>query len=241
MLAGVIRRLGRRLAALRPRPEANPAELARLQRLLAATRFTPRASLEPEIYARARRGAAHAPDPPRRGAWRRAWGAGAGAGAVGLLAVAAWLALFGGRLPFGRGADAAGRRLDRCCFDLDGAGRADDGLLIRVRPGGRIATVLVYEDADGSRSFTPGDPVRLAPGAPGPPGAAAAAAAAGPLELGLLTIDRCCWDFDAGGRDDDGIVVLSGPPDRVLAAALYEAAEAGGPHPPARYLRYLLR
>jgi hypothetical protein len=238
MLAGVIRRLGRLLAALRPRPDPNRDELARLHRLLAATRFTPRASLEPEIYARARRGEGRAPDPPRGAASRLAWGAraGAAAGAAGLLAVAAWLALFGARLPFRGGADAAGRRLDRCCFDLDGAGRADDGLLIRVRPGGRIATVLVYEDADRSRSFTPGDPVRLAPGAPGAP-----AAPAGPLELGLLAIDRCCWDFDAGGRNDDGVIVLSGPPDRVLAAALYEAGEEGGPHPPARYLRYLLR
>jgi hypothetical protein len=238
MLAGVTRRLSRlraALAVLRPQPDPNADELARLHRLLAATRFTPRASLEPEIYARARRGEGRAPDPPRGAAARLAWwaGAGAGAGAAGLLAIAAWLALFGGRLPFRPGADATGRRLDRCCFDLDGAGRADDGLLIRVRPGGRIATVLVYEDADGSRSFTPGDPVRLAPGAPAAPG--------GPLALGLLTIDRCCWDFDAGGRNDDGVMVLSGPPDRVLAAALYEAREQGGLHPPARYLRYLLR
>lgn len=38
----------------------------------------------------------------------------------------------------------------------------------------------------------------------------------------LITIRHCCLDFDGGGPDDDGLLVLGVPPDRVMMAALYE-------------------
>lgn len=43
----------------------------------------------------------------------------------------------------------------------------------------------------------------------------------------LVTIERCCLDFDGGGRDDDALLVLGVPPDRVVMAAIYERPAAG--------------
>ena len=39
---------------------------------------------------------------------------------------------------------------------------------------------------------------------------------------GLVTIERCCLDFDGGGPSDDGLLVIGVPPDRVVMAAIYE-------------------
>lgn len=38
---------------------------------------------------------------------------------------------------------------DVCCVDLDGGGRADDGLFTLSGPGERVAMVILYEDRDG--------------------------------------------------------------------------------------------
>lgn len=38
----------------------------------------------------------------------------------------------------------------------------------------------------------------------------------------LITIRHCCVDFDGGGPDDDGLLVVGVAPDRVMMAALYE-------------------
>jgi hypothetical protein len=75
---------------------------------------------------------------------------------------------------------------------------------------------MVYEDTDRSGGFTPADVVRL------DRGGELALAAAG-VE-GLTTLERCCLDFDGGGRADDGLLVLGVPPDRVLMAAIFERA-----------------
>jgi hypothetical protein len=48
---------------------------------------------------------------------------------------------------------------DVCCADHDLGGPADDGVLT-VSAGGGLRRVLVYEDLDGSRSFSPGDVLR---------------------------------------------------------------------------------
>jgi hypothetical protein len=77
-----------------------------------------------------------------------------------------------------------------------------------------VHRLRVYEDLDGSRSFTPADLVRLDRGA--------RPAVHGLAGEGIVTIERCCLDFDGGGPDDDGLIVMGVPPDRVLMAAIYE-------------------
>ena len=111
--------------------------------------------------------------------------------------------------------------VDRCCYDLDGGGDADDGVLILAERDDRVHRLRVYEDLDGSRSFTPADLVRLDRGAK--------PAVHGLAGKGIVTIERCCLDFDGGGPDDDGLLVIGVPPDRVLMAAIYETGAGAGP------------
>jgi hypothetical protein len=182
-----------------------PGELRELDRRLGAVRFEPRGSLGAELAGRVRRG-----EPPR-GAPRRprralvATAALAFAGAAIALGVAA----------LGRPAEVA---VDRCCYDLDGGGAPDDGVRIVARRDADVRRLMVYEDTDGSGGLTPADIVRLERGAE------LALAAAG-VE-GLTTLERCCLDFDGGGRADDGLLVLGVPPDRVVMAAIFERAAA---------------
>jgi hypothetical protein len=113
--------------------------------------------------------------------------------------------------------------IDRCCYDLDGGGAEDDGVRIVARRDAEVRRLWVYEDTDRSGGLTPADIVRLERGAD--PSLAEAAGG------GLGTFQRCCLDFDGGGPDDDGLLVVGVPPDRVLMAAIYErsdrAARAG--------------
>ena len=55
----------------------------------------------------------------------------------------------------------AARVQDVCCFNLDGGGRGDDGLLTISRPGQVVDCVVLYEDQAGTRAFSPRDPVRF--------------------------------------------------------------------------------
>lgn len=50
---------------------------------------------------------------------------------------------------------------DVCCFNLDGGGRGDDGMLTISRPGQIVDCVVLYEDRTGTRAFSPHDPVRF--------------------------------------------------------------------------------
>jgi len=50
---------------------------------------------------------------------------------------------------------------DVCCFNLDGGGRGDDGLLTISLPGQVVDCVVLYEDQAGTRAFSPRDPVRF--------------------------------------------------------------------------------
>lgn len=184
-----------------------PRELKQLDRDLRGVTFGPRASLGPEVLGRLRRGdRSKGAVPPRR---RRP--ALAGIAAVLVLVSAAALAL--------RGPGAV--EVDRCCYDLDGGGEADDGVLIRAERDARVHRLRVYEDRDGSRGFSGPDLIRFdrqgEPSIQGPP------------SQGLITIERCCLDFDGGGPEDDGLLVIGVPPDRVVMAAIYE--------PPGRTLR----
>jgi hypothetical protein len=112
--------------------------------------------------------------------------------------------------------------IDRCCYDLDGGGNADDGVLVLAERDDRVHRLRIYEDLDGSGSYTASDLVRLDRG--GKP----SILSAGGDEV--ITTKRCCLDFDGGGPDDDGLLVIGVPPDRVLMAAIYETggkADAG--------------
>jgi hypothetical protein len=190
-----------------------PDDLRDLDRALRAVRFEPRASLGPEITGRAGRG--ESPTPPGRG--RRGLAA-AAALAAGLAAV-----LLG--LPsLRRGAPVT---VDRCCYDLDGGGAADDGIRVVARRDAEVQRLWIYEDLDRSGGLTPGDVVRLERG--GAPALAKAGA------RGLVTREHCCVDFDGGGPADDGVLVIGIPPDRVLMAAIYERERLPPSGAPARF------
>jgi hypothetical protein len=182
-----------------------PPELEQLDRELRGIRFRPRASLGPEIVGRLRR------DERPKGVGSPRRPALAAVAAVLTLAVGAALAL---RTP-------GSVTVDRCCYDLDGGGEADDGVIVFAERDAKVHQLRIYEDLDGSGSFTDTDLVRLDRG--GSPAMYEAAAA------GLVTIEHCCLDFDGGGPADDGLIVLGVPPDRVVMAAIYErpGSEAG--------------
>lgn len=228
------------MSSERPRgsggPELTP-ELRAVEARLRAARFAPRASLGAEIAARLRRsGAAAAPDPRsprfRLGPARIAAALappGAGAVAAALAAALAGAVAAGGGLS---GGGLAGIRLgspttaiDRCCYDLDGGGPADDGVLIEVRPGERVRRLRVYEDRDRSGGWSRGDLVRFARG-PEP-------VLRGGLDAAPLAVHRCCDDYDGGGLPDDGLLVMRAGVDRVVLAAIYDtrasAPVAAGP------------
>jgi hypothetical protein len=113
--------------------------------------------------------------------------------------------------------------VDRCCYDLDGGGESDDGVVVRAERDAKVHQLRIYEDRDGSASFTAGDVVRLE--RRGSPAMHEVAA------TGLVTIEHCCLDFDGGGPADDGLVVLGVPPDRLVMAAIYERP-GGSNRPP---------
>jgi hypothetical protein len=191
-----------------------PDDLRDLDRVLRGVRFEPRASLGPEIEGRAGRGEPPRA-PPRRGM----------RGPVAAAALAAALAGVLLALPsLRRGAPVT---VDRCCYDLDGGGAADDGIRVVARRDAEVQRLWIYEDLDRSGGLTPGDVVRLERG--GAPALAEAGAS------GLVTREHCCVDFDGGGPADDGLLVIGVPPDRVLMAAIYERERVRPRGAPARF------
>ncbi len=177
-----------------------PPELAEMDRDLRGIRFQPRASLGPEVLGRLRRGErSTGAVPPRR---RR----------QALAALAVLLVAAAGTALALRG---SGRVVvDRCCYDLDGGGETDDGVVVFAERDAKVHQLRIYEDLDGSGAYTEGDLVRLDRG--DSPAMHQASVA------GLVTIEHCCIDFDGGGPADDGLVVIGVPPDRVVMAAIYE-------------------
>jgi hypothetical protein len=178
-----------------------PDGLGDFDRRLRAVRFEPRPSLGAEIAGRVGRG--ESPRAADREPSRRLIAA-----AVLAAGIAAATLLLPAVL---RRPDVT---VDRCCYDLDGGGTADDGVHIVARRDADVRQLLVYEDADGSHTLSRADIVRLERGR------APTLAAAG--IQGLTTLERCCLDFDGGGRDDDGLLLLGVPPDRVVMAAIFE-------------------
>jgi hypothetical protein len=192
-----------------------PEELRDLDATLRGIRFEPPASFGAELAGRAARGELPS---PVRGDRRRTLLAGAVL-AAGAAAVALGLSAPGRAAPV---------TIDRCCYDLDGGGVEDDGVRIVARRDADVRRLWVYEDRDRSGNFTAHDVVRLARGA------APSLAEAG--DGGLVTVQRCCLDFDGGGPADDGLLVVGVPPDRVVMAAIYErGSRAGTPGGPPHY------
>jgi hypothetical protein len=104
--------------------------------------------------------------------------------------------------------------VDRCCFDLDGGGEQDDGVMVVAERNSRVHRLKVYEDRDRSRAFSPGDFVRLDRwGAP---------AMGADVADGLVATRHCCVDLDGGGVNDDALLLIGVPPDRIVMAAIYE-------------------
>ena len=186
-----------------------PDDIHELDRKLRSVRFGPRHSFGPELLGRLRRG--DRPRAPSTAGLRRHLAT----AAVAVLAASGVLTLANPGLFSG-----ATVTIDRCCYDLDGGGAPDDGVLVLAERDARVHRLRVYEDVDGSRSYTPADLLRLDRG-----GAPAVYGLAGE---GMVTIERCCLDFDGGGPKDDGLLVIGVPPDRVLMAAIYETGVEAG-------------
>jgi hypothetical protein len=180
-----------------PDPELPPAELRQLDQALAGIRFRPRDNLGTEIAGRARAG--------RVSETRPSWFP----GRVPLLAAC----LAGLVLAGWAGWTRTLVTVDRCCYDLDGGSDRDDGVLVLARRNEEIRRLAVYEDRDGSRSYSEGDVLRFARG-PVPTVLEATG--------DLVTTHHCCLDFDGGGPEDDGLLVVGVPPDRVMMVAVYE-------------------
>jgi len=180
-----------------------PPDLEAIDRSLREARFAPRASFGPELLGRLRRGErSKGVVPPRRSR-------------PALLAIAASIsaaAVAAGAVLLQRSPKPV--LVDRCCYDLDGGGRADDGVSLLAERDARIHRLRVYEDRDRSGALSAGDVVRLDRGDE-------PAFRAGETK-GLVTVERCCLDFDGGGPNDDVLLVLGVPPDRVMMAAIYE-------------------
>lgn len=188
-----------------------PPELEALDGALKGIRFEPRASLGPELLGRLRHG--EMGGTPVRPWYRRRT----------LIGVAASLLVAAGTALLVRSPSPL--LIDRCCYDLDGGGTADDGVILLAQRDAKVERLRVYEDRDRTGTFSAGDVVRLDRG--GQP------AMPGDLSAGLVTIQHCCLDFDGGGPDDDALLVIGVPPDRVMMAAIYErrTGASRGRHP----------
>lgn len=180
--------------------DETPPELEELDRRLRSVRFEPRASLGPELLGRLRHGERST---GAVSSWRRR-------PAVATLA-ASILLIAGTIVTLRHHPDVV---VDRCCYDLDGGGEDDDGVLVRAQRDAKVHRLQLYEDRDRSHSFSSGDLVRLDRGT--------APAMQDPAAAGLVTREHCCVDLDGGGPDDDALLVIGVPPDRVMMAAIYE-------------------
>ena len=177
-----------------------PEDVRDVDQLLRRLRFQPRSSLGPELLGRM--GRREPPQLPSRSTVLYRFGA-------VVLALGVSIALVLLALGLERSV-----QIDRCCYDLDGGGSADDGALIIAERDGRVHRLSVYEDRDASGNFTAGDTLRLVrTGAP---------ILETSLPAGSTSIRHCCQDLDGGGPPDDGLLVIASPPDRVHTAAIYE-------------------
>jgi hypothetical protein len=139
---------------------------------------------------------------------------------VAVIAVTAVLLLRGTTGPGGQaGADA--RLQDICCWDLDGGGPGDDGVVTVTLPGQQVLGLTVYEDRNGNGALSGEDPIRFASAPVERPHAESAPAA---HASATIVRDVCCSDYDRGGPPDDGLVTVSAGGE-VLKVLLYEDAD----------------
>jgi hypothetical protein len=93
-------------------------------------------------------------------------------------------------------------------------------MLVVSRRGSDVQRLAIYEDLDGSRSYTAGDALRFdRTGRP---------SVQQPFTTGMRTFELCCRDYDGGGPADDAVVIMALPPDRIAMAAIYERLPAAG-------------
>jgi hypothetical protein len=178
-----------------------------LDALLGQIQFRPRASLEGEVAGRFARGDRPTPNPTPVTS-KLIW--------LGLMLLLLGAVLYLVQSEFGL---AQVRTVDRCCEDFDGGGDRDDGMLVRSRRGSDVQRLAIYEDLDGSRSYTAGDVLRFdRSGRP---------SLQQPFTAGMRTFELCCRDYDGGGPADDAVVIMALPPDRIAMAAIYERLPAG--------------
>ena len=186
-------------------------DMRALDRALAGIRFRPRDGLGAELTARAARAGPGdregAPGRPALAPRRRLPLIAACLAGLGIAAWAGWSRTI--------------VAVDRCCYDLDGGTERDDGVLVFARRNEEVRRVAVYEDRDGSRTYSEADVLRFSRG-PVP-------TVLDPATADLVTRHHCCLDFDGGGPEDDGLLVLGVPPDRVMMVALYEESPGRGP------------
>ncbi len=125
----------------------DPAEV---DALLGQIHFRPRASLEGEVLGRWARG--EGPPHGRKDPGRTLLMLGLSFMILVLLLFVLWSTAT--RLQ-------SSQTIDRCCQDLDGGGRPDDGVLVQTRRGSKVERLSIYEDRDGTGGFTPADTVRF--------------------------------------------------------------------------------
>jgi hypothetical protein len=160
------------------------------------------------------------------------------AGAALALGAAAFLLVRHGLPAWAPGRDVA-RVLDLCCWDLDGGGPGDDGVLTVTLGGERVVALTLYEDRNGSRSLTTRDPIRYAARTSVQPLAADARERpqVPPVDAALVR-DFCCADYDGGGSTDDGVFTVNRPGERVDAVVLYEDVDVSRSFSPADRVRW---
>jgi hypothetical protein len=186
-------------------PDQVPPDLDALDRRLRAVQFEPRASLGAELEGRARRGERAQGDGRARSIAARS--------ALVLAGIAAVAALVVSVTP-------RPRAVDRCCQDIVGRPTANDGMVLSLDPRGRVLSLVLYEDLDGSKSRTAADRVLFERG----PDIELAVPA---HEDGHSTHVQCCADLDGEGVADDGVMVMGHLPGEIHFAAVIRN---GGPH-----------
>jgi len=185
------------------RPNQPSDRVEDMDRLLRSIRFSPRASLGPELWgAMAGGGTLHGES--RHSPWLVM------AFLAAMLALAAAIAGFWTRVV----PNFRLSTIDRCCFDLDGGGTADDGIAIITRAGENVRHLTIYEDRDHSGTLTPADTVRFSRGRE--------PIVTPVLSAGLGVKKLCCLDYDGGGKSDDGLLIIGRAPDLIAAAAIFE-------------------
>ena len=187
---------------------ARLADPSDLDALLGRIQFRPRASLEGEVAGRWARGDRPTPNPTPVTS-KLIW--------LGLMLLLLGAVLYLVQSEFGL---TQVRTVDRCCEDFDGGGDRDDGMLVMSRRGSDVQRLAIYEDLDGSRSYSAGDVLRFdRSGRP---------SLQQPFTAGMRTFELCCRDYDGGGPADDAVVIMALPPDRIAMAAIYERLPAAG-------------